>query len=71
MASQQSQDRITPRDSEVSCAVSTSGLTEKALLETTQSQETVDVNVKCQEWLNRWLLFNNSPQTVESSTAVT
>lgn len=71
VASQQSQDRITPRDSEVSCAVSTSGLTEKALLETSQSQETVDVNVKCQEWLNRWLLFNNSPQTVESSTAVT
>ena len=71
VASQQSQDRITPRDSEVSCPVSTSGLTEKALLETAQSQETVDVNVKCQEWLNRWLLFNNSPQTVESSTAVT
>lgn len=75
VASQQLQDRITPRDSEnladLSCALSASGLTEKALLETSQSQETVDVNVKCQEWLNRWLLFNNSPQTVESSTAVT
>lgn len=71
VASQETQDRVTPRDSEVSCALSTSGLTEKALLETSQSQETVDVNVKCQEWLNRWLLFNNSPQTVESSTAVT
>lgn len=75
VASQQLQDRITPRDSEnladLSCALSASGLTEKALLETSQPQETVDVNVKCQEWLNRWLLFNNSPQTVESSTAVT
>lgn len=71
VASPQTQDRVTPRDSEVSCALSTSGLTEKALLETSQSQETVNVNVKCQEWLNRWLLFNNSPQTVESSTAVT
>ena len=75
VASQQLQDRITPRNSEnladLSCAVSTSGLTEKALLETSQSQETVDVNVKCQEWLNRWLLFNNSPQTTEGSTAVT
>ena len=70
VASQQFQDRITPRDSEnqadLGCAVSTSGLTEKALLDTSQSQETVDVNVKCQEWLNRWLLFNNSPQTAES-----
>ena len=70
VAPQQFQDRITPRDSEnqadLGCSVSTSGLTEKALLETSQSQETVDVNVKCQEWLNRWLLFNNSPQTAES-----
>ena len=75
VASQQTQDRITPRNSEnladLSCAVSTSGFKEKALLETTQSQETVDVNVKCQEWLNRLLLLNNPPQTAESSTAVT
>ena len=74
VASQQIQDRISPRYSENHAdfdrAVSTSGLTEKALLETSQSQETVDVNVKCQEWLNRWLLFNNSPQTAESSAAV-
>ena len=75
VASQQSQDRITPCENEnhaddFGCAVSTSGLTEKALLETSQSQETVDVNVKCQEWLNRWLLFNNSPQTAENSTAL-
>lgn len=74
VTSQQIQDRISPRDNEnradLVCAVSTSGLTEKVLLETSQSQETVDVNVKCQEWLNRWLLFNNSPQTAESSSAV-
>ena len=70
VASRQFQDRITPRDSEnqvdLGCAVSTFGLTENALLETSQSQETVDVNVKCQEWLNRWRLLNNSPQTAES-----
>lgn len=74
VASEQILDRITPRElvnhADFGCAVSTSGLTEKALSQTSQSQETVDVNVKCQEWLNRWLLFNNSPQTAGSSTAV-
>lgn len=74
VASEQILDRITPRElvnhADFGCAVSTSGLTEKTMLQTSQSQETVDVNVKCQEWLNRWLLFNNSPQTSESSTAV-
>lgn len=74
VASEQILDRITPRElvnhADFGCAVSTSGLTEKSLSQTSQSQETVDVNVKCQEWLNRWLLFNNSPQTAESSTAV-
>ena len=74
VASQQIQDRISPRDIEnqadVGRAASTSGLTGKALLEASQSQETVDVNVKCQEWLTRWLLLNNSPQTAESSAAI-
>lgn len=74
VASQPIQDRKTPLENEnipdFGCAVSISGLTEKTLLETSQSQETVDVNVKCQEWLNRWLLFNNTPQLAKCSTAV-
>lgn len=63
---QASQDRVKIPDHEnfpdFGCAVSTSSLTEQALLETSRSQEAVDVNVKCQEWLNRWLAFNSAPQ---------
>ncbi|KAJ7356165.1 hypothetical protein OS493_026548 [Desmophyllum pertusum] len=72
-ASQPSQERIELLDNknhpDNGCAVSTSGLTEKALLETSHAQETVDVNVKCQEWLNRWLAFNSAPQNVKNSEA--
>ena len=46
---------------DLDCAVSTSGLPEKALFDASRSQETVDVNVKCQEWLNRWIAFNSAP----------
>lgn len=71
VAPQPNQDRIytlpdNEKHPEVGCAVSTTGLTEKALLETSRSQETVDVNVKCQEWLNRWLACNSAPQQTES-----
>lgn len=47
---------------EVSCAVSTSGLTEKALLDASRSQETADVNAKCHEWLNRLIACNGTPK---------
>lgn len=56
---------------DLDCAVSTSGLTEKALLDVSQSQEIVDVNVKCQEWLNRWIAFNNAPQPARDNSKVT
>ncbi|PFX19711.1 hypothetical protein AWC38_SpisGene15858 [Stylophora pistillata] len=39
-------------------AVSTCSLTAQALLERSRSREDVDVKVKCQEWLNRWLASN-------------
>ena len=55
---------------DLNCAVSTSGLTEKALLDASQSQEIVDVNVKCQEWLNRWIAFNNAPQLARDNSKV-
>ena len=72
---QLNQERITMLDNEnrpdlVGDAASTSSLTEQALFEASRSQETVDVNVKCQEWLNRWLAFNSAPQPSESSTTV-
>lgn len=74
VASRPNQDRLTIPDNKdypADCAVSTSGLTDKALLETSRSQETVDVDMKCQEWLNRWLAFNSAPaQPADSSTTV-
>ena len=47
---------------EMSCSVSTSGLTEKALLDASRSQETANVNAKCQEWLNRLIGCNGIPK---------
>ena len=55
---------------DLDCAVSTSGLAEKALLDASQSQEIIDVNVKCQEWLNRWMAFNNAPQPARDNSKV-
>ena len=47
---------------EVSCSLSSSGLTEKALLDASRSQETANVNAKCQEWLNRLIGCNSIPR---------
>ena len=50
------------------CTVSAqSGLMGKALVDISQSQEIVDVNVKCQEWLNRWIAINHAVQTVTNN----
>lgn len=67
-APQLSQDRrksaidISARN--LDCTISArSGLTDKALVDISQSQEIVDVNVKCQEWLNRWTASYGATQT--------
>jgi len=56
---------------DLNCAGSTSNLTGKASLEATGSQETADVNAKCQEWLSRWIAFtDHAPQLVMDSLTV-
>lgn len=57
-------------EEEVNRAVSSSGLTETALFNAWRLQETVDVNAKCQEWLNRCIAFNSAPYPVMESLTV-
>ena len=65
-----SQERVKLSDHDTNphfgSAVSTCSLTEQALLESSRSQETVDVKMKCQEWLTRWLASNSKSQHKET-----
>lgn len=49
------------------CAISTLDLTGKDITDAFQSKEIIGVNVKCQEWLNRWIGCNQVPQTINDS----
>ena len=50
------------------CRTSSPGLTETALYEATRAQHAVDVNDKCQKWLNGWLTVNGSSKCRENPT---